>query len=214
MGQSWLVESRMRGDAHVRFGGRVGETGRPRGRHRAPIRPYAYLNICGTFYYLCAVIDGFSRYVVAWDLRESMTEADVELVLQRARERFPGCSTRVITDNGPQFVSKDFKEFIRIAGLRHVRTSPYYPQSNGKCERWWLTSKPVVRSRAPLSLADARRILTEFVEYYNHVRLHSSLGYVTPLAMLEHRAAAVIAERQRKLTDARAKRLARGDMAA
>jgi transposase InsO family protein len=168
----------------------------------------AYLNICGTFYYLCAVIDGYSRYVVAWDLRESMTEADIELVLQRGREQFPGHATRVISDNGPQFISKDFKQFIRIAGMQHVRTSPYYPQSNGKCERWWLTSKTAIRSRTPLSVEDARNILTDFVSYYNRVRLHSSLDYVTPQVKLEGRADAVIVERKRKLADARIRRLA------
>ena len=74
--------------------------------------------------------------LVHWELRESMTEQDVEIVLQRARECFPEETPRIITDNGPQFIAKDFKEFIRISGMTHVRTSPYYPQSNGKIERW------------------------------------------------------------------------------
>src|SRR5260370_424185 len=59
-----------------------------------------------------------------------MEEIDVETIVQRAREKFPGVTPRIITDNGPQFIAKDFKEFIRIAGMTHVRTSPYYPQSN------------------------------------------------------------------------------------
>ena len=63
-----------------------------------------------------------------------MTEADVETIIQRARERFPDARPRIISDNGPQFIAKDFKEFIRICGMTHVRTSPYYPQSNGKIE--------------------------------------------------------------------------------
>jgi putative transposase len=45
-------------------------------------------------------------------------------------------TARIISDNGPQFIARDFKEFIRISGMTHVRTSPYYPQSNGKIERW------------------------------------------------------------------------------
>jgi transposase InsO family protein len=90
----------------------------------------AYINIHGTFYYLCAVLDGASRYIVNWSLRESMREADVEIVLQRAKEKFPGASPRIISDNGPQFIANDFKEFIRISGMTHVRTAPYYPQSN------------------------------------------------------------------------------------
>jgi transposase InsO family protein len=60
-----------------------------------------------------------------------MTEAEVETIIQRARERFPDARPRIISDNGPQFIAKDFKEFIRICGMTHVRTSPYYPQSKG-----------------------------------------------------------------------------------
>ncbi|MFZ6186197.1 transposase, partial [Nannocystis pusilla] len=92
----------------------------------------AYINLAGTFYYLCSVLDGYSRYIVHWDLRESMTERDVECILQRARELFPQARPRVVTDNGPQFIARDFKEFIRVAGMTHVRISPGYPQSNGK----------------------------------------------------------------------------------
>jgi transposase InsO family protein len=58
-----------------------------------------------------------------------MTEADVETILQRAKEKFPEARPRIISDNGPQFIAKDFKEFIRLSGMTHVRTSPFYPQS-------------------------------------------------------------------------------------
>src|SRR5690606_30828988 len=101
----------------------------------------AYINLAGTFYYLCSVLDGYSRYIVHWDLRESMTERDVECILQRARELFPEARPRIVTDNGPQFIARDFKEFIRVAGMTHVRISPGYPQSNGKLERWHKTFK-------------------------------------------------------------------------
>ena len=70
------------------------------------------------------MLDGCSRFVVHWEIRESMREADVELVLQRARERVPDARPRIISDNGPQFVARDFKSFVRIAGMTHVRTSP------------------------------------------------------------------------------------------
>jgi transposase InsO family protein len=63
-------------------------------------------------------------------------EADVEVILQRTKEKHPAAKPRIISDNGPQFIARDFKEFIRILGMTHVRTSPYYPQSNGKIERW------------------------------------------------------------------------------
>src|SRR5205809_442849 len=87
----------------------------------------SYINISGTFYYLCSILDGCSRYIVNWDLRESMTEADIEIILERAKEKYPEAKPRIISDNGPQFIAKDFKEFIRISGMTHVRTSPYYP---------------------------------------------------------------------------------------
>ncbi|HXX56272.1 MAG TPA: transposase family protein, partial [Candidatus Nitrosotalea sp.] len=76
-----------------------------------------------------------SRYIVNWDLRESMTEADIEIILERAKELHPEARPRIISDNGPQFIAKDFKEFIRASGMTHVRTSPYYPQSNGGTNR-------------------------------------------------------------------------------
>jgi transposase InsO family protein len=72
---------------------------------------------------------------VHWEIRETMKEAEVEIILQRAREQHPGEHPRIITDNGPPFIARDFKEFDRICGMTHVRTSPYYPQSNGKIER-------------------------------------------------------------------------------
>ena len=84
----------------------------------------SYVNVAGTFYFLCSVLDGFSRSIVHWDLRESIKEVDVEIVLQAAREKYPEVSPRIITDNGPQFIARDFKEFIRISGMTHVRTSP------------------------------------------------------------------------------------------
>lgn len=164
----------------------------------------SYINICGTFYYLCSILDGFSRYIVHWEIRESMTEADVEIILQRAREKFPDAKPRVISDNGPQFISKDFKEFIRISGMTHVKTSPYYPQSNGKLERYHRTVKGTcIRVKTPLSLEDARDLVTDFVDHYNNKRLHSAIGYVTPKDKLQGRAEMILAERDAKLVAAR-----------
>jgi transposase InsO family protein len=164
----------------------------------------AYLNLAGTFYYLGSILDGASRAVVHWQIRESMTEADIECILQRARERYPQARPRIISDNGPQFIAKDFKEFIRLAGMTHVRTSPHYPQSNGKIERWHKTLKSdALRPAAPSSLEQARETVTAFVHHYNHVRLHSALGYVTPQDFLDGRSESIWAERDRKLHVAR-----------
>lgn len=176
-----------------------------------PLKPHehwhidiAYLNIRGTFYYLCSILDGFSRTIVHWDIRESMTEREVEVILQQAREKFPNATPRIISDNGPQFIARDFKEFIRISGMTHVRTSPYYPESNGKLERYHKTIKgDCIRVKTPLSLEDAQRSVADFVKRYNTERLHSAIGYVTPMDKLEGRAEAIQAERQRKLIAAR-----------
>ena len=164
----------------------------------------AYLNIGGTFYYLCALLDGFSRAIVHWEIRESMTEQDVECIAQRALEKFPGVKPRIISDNGPQFIAKDFKVFVRIAGLTHVRTSPYYPQSNGKLERWNGTVKTeALRVTPPKDLEDARRIVGRFVEHYNAKRLHSAIGYIAPNDKLAGNETTIWAARDRKLETAR-----------
>ena len=167
----------------------------------------SYLNICGTFYFMCSILDGCSRSIVHWEIREKMQEIDVETILQRAREKYPDATPRIITDNGPQFVARDFKEFIRIAGMTHVKTSPYYPQSNGKIERYHRTIKgECIRVTSLWSLEDARRRVDEYVRHYNEVRLHSAIGYVTPQTKLEGKEKQVFAERDRKLEAAREQR--------
>jgi transposase InsO family protein len=167
----------------------------------------SYINISGTFYYLCSVLDGYSRAIVHWALRESMTEAEIEVILQAAKERYPDARPRIISDNGPQFIARDFKEFIRISGMTHVRTSPYYPQSNGKIERWHKSLKgECIRPGTPLTQEDGQRLIQEYVEHYNTVRLHSAVGYVTPADMLAGRQAEIHAARDRKLEEAREQR--------
>jgi len=179
----------------------------PLGPHPHGHVDISYVNLAGTFSYLCSVLDGYSRYLVHSEIRESMREADVEIIVQRAREEFPQASPRIISDNGPQFVARDFKEFIRLCGMTHVRTSPFYPQSNGKIERWHQSRKgECLRPGVPLSLEDARRWVGRYVDYYNRVRWHSAIGYVTPLDKLEGREQQSFAERDRKLEEARRQR--------
>jgi transposase InsO family protein len=181
-----------------------------------PLQPHehwhidvSYLNIAGTFYYMCSILDGCSRYITHWEIREQMTEDDVTTILQRAREKFPDARPRIISDNGPQFIAKDFKEFIRICGMTHVRTSPYYPQSNGKLERYHRTIKgDCIRVRTPLSLEEARHLVRDYVEHYNQARLHSAIGYVAPVDRLLGRQQAIYDERDRKLAEARTRRQA------
>lgn len=136
-----------------------------------------------------------------------MREPDIETLLERAKERFPDARPRIISDKGPQFIAKDFKELIRISGMTHVRTALYYPQSNGKIERWNQSIKSeCIRPGVPLSLDDANRLIVQYVEVYNEKRLHSSLGYLPPKDMLEGRRSQVHGERDRKLELARRRR--------
>jgi transposase InsO family protein len=179
-----------------------------------PTRPHehwhtdiTHINVSGTYYYLCSVVDGYSRAVIDWTLGESMKQAEVQMLLQRAHEKHPDTRTRLISDNGPQFVAKEFKQLIRQFGMSHVRTSLYYPQSNGKIERWHGSLKnEAIRRKIPLSLEDGRRIIGNYVHHYNNIRLHSAVGYVTPEAMLEGRQTQIHQSRDEKLEAARERR--------
>ena len=122
-----------------------------------------------------------------------MTEADVEIILQRGLEKYPHAKARIISDNGPQFFARDFKKFIRIAGLTHVRTSPQLSAEQredralAQVAQSWL--------HPPWSPQDARRLVSGFVEHYNTVRLHSAIGYITPADKLAGREDAIFAAR-------------------
>ncbi len=203
-----------------RFNGKKSKKGTGFGQ---PSKPHdhwhvdiSYLNICGTFFFMCSVLDGCSRSIVHWEIREKMEETDVEVILQRAREKYPEAKPRIISDNGPQFISRDFKEFIRIAGMTHVRTSPYYPQSNGKIERYHRTIKrDCIREKQIESVDDARRVVQQYVIHYNEVRLHSAIGYVAPHTKLAGKEKEVFAARDEKLEAAReARRVRRQQLAA
>jgi transposase InsO family protein len=164
----------------------------------------SHLNICGTFYYLCSILDGYSRKIVGWGIGEKMTEKDVEIIVQEAKENYPTASPRIISDNGAQFIARDFQEFVRILGMTHVRTSPYYPQSNGKIERWHRSLKEEsIRRKVPLSLENAIKIVGEFIEEYNAKRLHSAIGWITPDDKLAGKAEEIWQNRDEKLAAAR-----------
>lgn len=179
-----------------------------------PLRPHqhwhidvSYINVAGTFYFLCSLLDGYSRYIVHSELRETMKEHEVEIVVQRALEKFPGETPRIISDNGPQFIARDFKEYVRLMGMTHVRTSPFYPQSNGKLERWHGSLKrECIRPACPEDVQEARRRIAAFVAEYNQMRLHSALDYITPADKLHGLEKVIHDERDRKLQEARARR--------
>jgi putative transposase len=136
-----------------------------------------------------------------------MREADIDVILERAKEKYLEAKPRIISDNGPQFIARDFKEFIRISGMTHVRTSPCYPQSNGKIERWHKSLKSeCIRPKTPLTLEDAKRLVQVYVEHYNNIRLNSAIGYITPKDMLAGGQQEIPTGRDRKLEAAREQR--------
>lgn len=162
-----------------------------------------YVNFHGTFLFLISVIDGFSRYIVHHELRVTMQEHDVQLTIERALHLFPDARPRIISDNGTQFVAKDFTEFMRLKGLQHVRTSIAHPQSNGKLERFHATiSAECLRKESFLDLDDARWRIADYVTFYNTKRLHSAIHYLTPQEVLTGRTLERLRERDLKLQHA------------
>lgn len=169
---------------------------------------FTYLNLSGTFHFLCAVLDGWSRAVLAWEVAPTMTAGDAEIVLQKAREAHPEARPKVISDNGRQFVGREFTTLLGIAGFSQATTSPYYPQSNGKIERFNGSLKnECIYPKTPLDLEDARRVVGEFVDHYNGSRLHSATGYVAPADMLAGRQNQIHKSRDQKLAKARIARI-------
>src|SRR4030042_5193464 len=97
-----------------------------------------------------------------------MQEYDVQITIQRALEKYPFAKPRLITDNGSQFISKDFAEYLKLVGLQHIRTSVAYPQSNGKIERYHRTlHQECLQKNSFINLDDARNQIAHFVDYYN-----------------------------------------------
>ncbi len=128
-------------------------------------------------------------------------------MVRRAKEKYPEASGVLISDHGPQYVSKDFKKYIRDSGLQHVLISVGYPQSNGKMERFYRTLKSEkIRQSSFVDISDARAQIEEYVKYYNEERLHSGIYYLTPKEVMEGKMKKRLAERQEKLDNARRKR--------
>ena len=119
-----------------------------------------------------------------------MQEYDVQMTIQRALEKYPGVRPRLITDNGSQYISKDFTEYLRSVGLQHVRTSIAYPQSNGKIERYHRTiHEECLAKKSLLNLDDARKQIADT----------SSLFYLTPDDFLNNRITEKLTIRNTKL---------------
>lgn len=138
-----------------------------------------YLRVEGTWYFLVTVLDGYSRYVVHWELLTSMRAADVRLVIQQALER-TGAKPQVVSDNGTQFTAGEFKDLVKRFELEHIRIRTYHPESNGTLERYHRTTREALADDDLRNLSQARELIGRWVEHYNENRLHAGIGYLPP----------------------------------
>ena len=180
----------------------------PNGPHKELHTDIKYINFKGTFLFLISFMDGYSRYIVHHEVRQSMNEKDVEIVLQRALEKYPDKKPRIISDNGSQYISKDFQLFLKETGLQHIRTSVSYPQSNGKIERFHRSlEEECVRATSMINIKDAQDQIAEYIDHFNNKRLHSSLYYLRPVDFLNGNVDEFLQARQEKLDKAAANRI-------
>ena len=162
---------------------------------------FSYIKIQGSFYYFLGILDGFSRKMLNWRLCENMTGINAEFLVAQTKELYPEAKNpRLISDNGSQFISKDFEELLTLLEFGHTLTSANHPQSNGKLERFNRTLKTEhVRRSAYLNYQDACLRMAEWMAYYNSKRLHSAIWYLTPNDVFYDRTTKRLAERKEKL---------------
>ena len=145
---------------------------------------FTYFKIIGWgWYYLATIMDDYSRYIIHWELCSNMESGDAMRVVEQAihitgltEKKRP----RLLSDNGSCYVSSAFKEFIDRQNMGHVKGAPYHPQTQGKIERYHRTMKNVVKLENYYYPDELRNRLAEFVNFYNNLRYHESLGNVTP----------------------------------
>ena len=155
------------------------------------------------WYYLSTVLDDFSRYIIAWKLSPTMDAGDVKDTLDDAiaitgvdqikvRHR-----PRLLSDNGPAYVSGELRDSLRELRLGHTRGRPYHPQTQGKIERWHRTMKNVVKLENYYFPWELEAALRDFVAYYNNERYHESLNNVTPADVYFGRRHEVLSKRSK-----------------
>jgi transposase InsO family protein len=180
---------------------------------------FTYLRVIDWgWYYLSTILDDYSRFVIAWELRRGMSAADVTSVLAKAIERTGVTGVpvhhrpRLLSDNGGAYISGDLADFLEERQMAHTRGRPYHPMTQGKIERYHRTMKNVVTLQNYTIPEDLEREIGAFVEHYNHHRVHESLGNLTPADVYEGRGRDIQTARWRlkKQTLGRRRRINRG----
>ena len=151
----------------------------------------SYFRVVGWgYYYMVTVMDDFSRFILAWRLQGDMTSASLIEVVQDAVDRTGMTDvpvedrTRLLSDNGSGYISRLFREYLQLVGIRHILAAPFHPQTNGKLERYHQTLKRDV-NQVPYDVpGELEAAIGEFVAFYNHRRYHKDLNDITPADML------------------------------
>jgi len=165
---------------------------------------FTYLRVIGWgWYYLSTVMDDFSRFIIAYKLGPTMATTDVTETLDEALALTGVQSVRVrhrprlLSDNGPAYVSKDLRDYLAEQGMTHTRGRPYHPQTQGKIERYHRSMKNVVKLQHYYFPWELEAALRDFVAYYNHRRYHESLDNCTPADVYYGRHHEVLSERDK-----------------
>ena len=172
-----------------------------------------YVTVSGVNYYYLAFIDEYSRYIVHWELLSNMEGHSVSVGGQKALETLPRteqgellCRPEIRSDNGSGFISKEFHGVLEHYGLTHVKIRPHCPEENGIMERSNRTVREALEEAEPANRYEAEAALGRIIHWYNHERLHSSLGYLRPIDYYRGDPQALHEARRRKLAAARHRR--------
>jgi len=164
---------------------------------------FSYFKIIGWgWYYLSTVMDDYSRFIIAWKLFSSMAATDVQETLDMALEK-TGLSQvkvrlkpRLLSDNGPCYISKDLRDYLEQRDITHIRSAPYHPQTQGKIERYHRSIKNVINLENYYFPGELEQAIQEFVEYYNYQRYHEALNNLFPADVYYGRWKKIITQRE------------------
>ena len=173
------------------------------GPHQMWATDASYFKVIGWgYYYLVTVMDDYSRFILAHRLQRDMTSDSFIEVIQEAVDKTGMTEvsvadrTRLLSDNGPGYVSRAFNDYLRLVGIRHILAAPFHPQTNGKLERYHQTIKRDV-NQVPYEMpSDLEAAIAAFVTYYNCWRYHMALGNVTPADVINGRREQILQRRK------------------
>jgi len=163
----------------------------------------AHIRVIGWgWYYLITVMDDYSRFILAGDLKNNMAAGSLIDVVQQAVD-LTGMTdvpvenrTVLLSDNGPGYLSRQFNDYLSLVDIKHVVASPYHPQTNGKIERYHRSIKGEINLVPYEMPSKLREAIQGFVQYYNYHRYHEGLGNVTPYDVYTGRHVQIIKKRK------------------